>query len=97
MKKVLFLFFICLGTSTLLIANNSKKLNNLPQGEQKEKTNKAKQPKKYDFSLFKFISPVKVKQADTSKSAPPKRKFKVVPKEVSAFHQEKPRSFFMFS
>jgi len=97
MKKVVFLVLLYVGTGSYLLATNSKKINNLPKGEQKEKSNKAKQQKRYDFSLFKFISPTKVKQSDTSKTAPPKRKFKVVPKEETVYLQEYPRSFLMFS
>ena len=97
MKKVIFLIVLVTGAGSYLLASNAKKLNSLPQGEQKGKTIKAKQQKKYDFSLFKFISPTKVKQPDTLKAAPPKRKFKVVPKEETAYLQENPRSFLMFS
>lgn len=84
MKKAVFLLAIVFGTSGYLFSNNAKKVNTLPQGDQKEKTEKAKQHKKYNFSLFKIISPVKVKESDSTKTTPPKRKFKVIPKEESS-------------
>jgi len=97
MKKSVLTIALGLGIYTASLANNVPDNNGVGNGDQKEKVEQAKKTKKYDFSLFKFVSPSKNEQKDTTNTKIQKKKIDTDALKETTFHYEKPRSFLMFS
>jgi hypothetical protein len=100
MKKLVGLLSLLFLFSLATVASNSKPNTNphskLVQQEKQDKT-KSTQKHKYDFSLFKFISPIKTNhQNDSLKIDIQDNKTKKRFDETTILY-EKPRAFLMFS
>jgi|GEM_PF-2346242 len=103
MKNLLSLFCLLFFFSAVASASNSKpKLNadNNTNGieQQKETKTKTQKKEKYDFSLFKFITPSKTETKQDSLKPVNKgiREDGKYNGETTLLH-EKPRAFLMFS
>ncbi len=93
MKKTILLSFLVGGlyVSALAGVHENNKAHNNPETDQENKISKKQQ--KYDFSLFKFISPTKQTKKDTVDH----KKKPVIEKRKEEITYEKPRDFLRFS
>jgi hypothetical protein len=100
MKKLILLSILCLGISLGYASNNANTKpiieGHHPTDQKSQKTEKQKRVK-YDFSLFKFITPkTENAESDTLKFEKKTPKYRGLGDELSEVY-EKPRCFLMFS
>jgi hypothetical protein len=101
MKKIIVSLISCFFMSAFVMATNNRAaaaLNLEPQQtEQKNTKSGSEVPKeKYDYSLFKFLSPAKSQEQDTLKKLPLEERTPVRTEETT-YDYERPRAFLMFS
>ncbi|MAY82969.1 MAG: hypothetical protein CMP59_02450 [Flavobacteriales bacterium] len=100
MKKLLALSIFCLCVSVGFASTNTNTkpiLDNNGTADQKSQKESSEKKAKYDFSLFKFITPAKQNsESDTLKIEKETPKDKPFSGETTELY-EKPRCFLMFS
>lgn len=101
MKKLLSLLALTLLLSLGIYASNTKPISNAHISDvngQKQSKGKVENKVKYDFSLFKFITPSNTKnESDTLTPVNQNVKKKEVFNTETTELYEKPRTFLMFS
>lgn len=98
MKKLFSLLSLIILFSVAASASNTKPItSNHNLSDQKQGKTKAEKKEKYDFSLFKFITPAAKSEGDTLKESIDKPRKKAEFNEETTELYESPRCFLMFS
>ena len=98
MKKLFSLLSLIILFSVAASASNTKPIaNNNNLADQKQVKTKTEKNEKYDFSLFKFITPSTKSEGDTLKESIDKPRKKAEFNDETTELYESPRCFLMFS